>query len=379
MASLTTESLLKIYSEKLLDACTNDKETIDVQALLLKLAKVINSKAQLKRILLNFSKDTSSELRKLAFDFFIDINELPKLVLQVKATEYFEQRYPGSSVVFSEKLNGVQLGSIAEVTSIIGKKIRFYIKTHRKGLLSQFSSTAKPVDLTEIFLYKFLEKIGFGPEVHFFYSNPEEFYICTRDAGDIDSQSNMSFMTFSNFIDSDATKQIVERVRSMDPCNETIDYDTDKFMLAIVEIDILCRLFDMHDVLKNADNFGFILNSNRIERFSIIDFSPTSYGLCGDEIYKGFIEGNGVFLHHRNNEPALKYILCSRSIDKRRELGQRAFQQMGDLRIHVITIFEFLKLLVQNDEELSAQLLGIERKTQNWLQAIDQFRELLQK
>jgi hypothetical protein len=136
MASLTTESLLKIYSEKLLDACTNDKETIDVQALLLKLAKVINSKAQLKRILLNFSKDTSSELRKLAFDFFIDINELPKLVLQVKATEYFEQRYPGSSVVFSEKLNGVKLGSIAEVTTIIGKKIRFYIKTHRKGLLS---------------------------------------------------------------------------------------------------------------------------------------------------------------------------------------------------------------------------------------------------
>jgi hypothetical protein len=64
MASLTTESLLKKYSEELLHACTNDKETKDVQILLLQLAKVINSKTQLKRILLNFSKNTTSELRK---------------------------------------------------------------------------------------------------------------------------------------------------------------------------------------------------------------------------------------------------------------------------------------------------------------------------
>ena len=111
--------------------------------------------------------------------------------------------------------------------------------------MTQFTSTAKNVDLTEIFLYKLLEQIGIGPEVHFFYENHKEFFICTRDAGDVANQPNMSFVLFSKFKDSEATKQVVENVRNMNPDNEIIDENADQFMLAIVKIDILCHSWSL--------------------------------------------------------------------------------------------------------------------------------------
>jgi hypothetical protein len=135
----------------------------------------------------------------------------------------------------------------------------------------------------------------------------------------------------------------------------------------------------MDDVLKNDENFGFMLNSDRIEKCCIIDFSPTLYGFNGEAVYKGFIEGNGVFLYNKDSEQAFKYIFCSRSIDKRRQFGQRAFQELGDMGKHVYTAYEFLEQLVENDAGLGTQLFILNNRIRNWLQSMDEFRQLLEK
>ena len=81
--------------------------------------------------------------------------------------------------IFIPKRNGDQLEEFIDLILKNGKKIRYFIKTHRHGTTKTSSST-KDVDLKEVFIYKVLELLGIGEETHFFYDPMIKifFYCC---------------------------------------------------------------------------------------------------------------------------------------------------------------------------------------------------------
>ena len=58
----------------------------------------------------------------------------------------------------------------------------YRIKTHSEGLLKNKSVCAKLINAIELLVYKALEKLRFGCEVHFFGKTLAHFYIATEDA-----------------------------------------------------------------------------------------------------------------------------------------------------------------------------------------------------
>jgi hypothetical protein len=118
------------------------------------------------------------------------LNQQPHEMLQAKATEYFHNIFPNSNIRFFPKKSGVQLGNQALILSKgvsegENNGFLYHVKTHRNGLASETGSScsAKPVDVIELFVYKFLYHLGVGPEVHFFWDNDKDFYIATKDVG----------------------------------------------------------------------------------------------------------------------------------------------------------------------------------------------------
>ncbi len=107
----------------------------------------------------------------------------------------------------------------------------------------------------KVFLYQLLEEIELGPKVHFFLESTKELFVCTEDAGF--SGNEKQFVTFSKFKDVPG----MEIVRSV--TDKSVIDDTDQFIHDIVSIDIVCRLFDLGDVLKNSDNFGIVMDDGR--------------------------------------------------------------------------------------------------------------------
>jgi hypothetical protein len=111
------------------------------------------------------------------------------------ARHYFTNQYEAleSSITFEDKPQGVQTGTIIMFRRADSlREHRFYVKTHLLG--SRFdaeqSFMLRPVDPYEIFVYKFLELTGFGPDVHFFWKSANEFYIATRDVSTCGATEN---------------------------------------------------------------------------------------------------------------------------------------------------------------------------------------------
>jgi hypothetical protein len=269
-----------------------------------------------------FRKFNNNDLRLAIADLIDKIKIGSRQVLEDKAREYFESQFTGCTVEFHNKTSGVRFGTIAHVTHG-DNMMKFYIKTHRNGLATQSSGTIKPVDLSEVFLYKLLEYAGAGPEVHFFYNDEKDFYICTRDATE---HFNATWWLLSQMKENESTNHIVESIRQMNADNETnlLNDNIDRVMLGFSQADMLCHIFDMTDVLKNDGNFGFILDSNNaILRLCVVDFSVNITVNSGTEKYNRFLQGNGVFLYNMND--MYRYLLCQRDVENRRELARRAW------------------------------------------------------
>ena len=90
-------------------------------------------------------------------------------------------RFKDCHYQLKHKTGGVQMGLRALVT-FPGTQtpITYYVKTHSRGLASERSSAAKRVNSQELVVYKLLESLGFGCEVHFFERSPQCLYRYAR-------------------------------------------------------------------------------------------------------------------------------------------------------------------------------------------------------
>jgi hypothetical protein len=225
-----------------------------------------------------------------AYNALDKIKELPNALIQSKIIEYFQDISKIGKILDIRKKpegKGVQFGAIVDIETKLSNIVQFYVKTHQNGLLSQtMNTTVKPVDLKELFAYKFLELCGISPEVHFFYDDEKYFYIATKNDG-YSQDGSVEFITYEN-----AKKEV-------NFYNNNADLISSSFFLT----DMYSRILDIGDVLTNSSNIGFIkVKQNHFfayeyNYFRIIDFrtpSTRSYYKINN-IYKGWISGNNQY------------------------------------------------------------------------------------
>ncbi len=202
-----------------------------------------------------------------------------------KAKTYFNGIYTETIQLFNfkDKEGGKQSGKIMTIKYQNEKEEKYYIKTHQNGTQEQSRSTKKSsqaVDPKEIFMYKVLEFIGIGPEVHFF-GDPKirgNCYIATKDAG---GEKN-EFFTYRELRD-----------------NKKINKNDEYVIKGLTIADILSRIFNITDVIDNKSNFGFV-----DQKIKIIDFlCPRRYNVSYkiNDIFLGFLQGNGSYHYDLND------------------------------------------------------------------------------
>lgn len=259
--------------------------------------------------------------------------------LENSTRNYFERLFPNTKVAFRIKPSGVQLGTIVTVIELSGKIHKFYVKTHSEGKLRTKSSGAKTIDPRELLIYKILEKLKLAPEVHFMARSPEDVYIATRDAGE-DGQ----FFLFQQATEGDqrfgeslwgSLGTIKDSVRENDwediERRLLTDPIAQNFVQQIATLDILSRLFRLHDFLNNTENFGFSRDLDGFYRVRVLDFRLHDNIVEFDESYfRSFLAGNGLF-NYAAAHNTLGFILRNRTQAKRVEAALHTFQH-GNLR-----------------------------------------------
>ncbi len=167
-------------------------------------------------------------------------------------------------------------------------RIRYFIKTHQHGSTSATSST-KPVDLKEIFVYKVLEYIGYGSKVHYFYnpivSTPSGFFIATQDAGFTRIPGKgKNFEIFSHIAETYETTYT------------QIEHNNARRNL--IALDMLTRILRVSDTITNPDNYGRVTVDGERTKWKLLDFriqSEPDITYLRGEIFKDFCDGNGIF------------------------------------------------------------------------------------
>jgi hypothetical protein len=244
-----------------------------------------------KSILNTIRKNTKNNeiIKNYCLDIGDSLTDLPHLMLKNRIKEYFKNEAKiGTVFGIDEKKegNGRQLGAVIKVkTYTYNDVLQFYVKTHQYGLLSQtMTSAAKPVDLKELFAYKFLNLCGITPEVHFFYDDSVNFYIATKNDGYSQSGST-EFVTYDKAIKDESFSKINKEVLQ------------GSFELA----DFYSRVMVLEDVLTNSGNFGFIWDKEsgyENTKFKLVDFqapgSKVSYKLNGN-LFGGWETANGSY------------------------------------------------------------------------------------
>ena len=179
-----------------------------------------------------------------------------------------------------------------------------------------------------MFMYKVLEKVGYGPKVEFLlvknFANLDGeidgVMIASQDSGfSKDPSKNKKFQTFAEL--------------NIDP-NEDFDVEKETRKDLIV-IDILSRVFGLSDVMTNFGNFGKVIISQDEEilkeKWKVLDFSVPALRkirkklhdskdrylyqvLYKEPIVDSFINGNGSH-SYSNNEVVVKILTDEQTID----------------------------------------------------------------
>lgn len=207
--------------------------------------------------------------------------ELDK-IMEDNIISYFNKIYINHRFEFLKKTNGVQSGKIVKITNINNKEeIRYYVKTHQHGSTS-VSSTKEPLDIKELYIYKLLEKLKIGSEVHWFESDIFEnsIYIATKELN-----------------------------------NNDINIDKE-----VIKLDIITRILRLNDVMSNKSNIlQHIDKKGYIIDFRIFKIIGRKNPYLYDDIYDSFINGNETInydydiyfnkiMSPENNENKIKYL-----------------------------------------------------------------------
>ena len=250
--------------------------------------------------------------------------------------DYFSDLFPGSTITSQMKMNGVQMGEIFFIEEPNGSKHKFYVKTHSKGTLSSQSTAAKQVYPGELLVYKMMEELGIGCEVHFCARSPEDVYIATRDARD-----GGVFHLFDQAIKDDegigaelwgGLGRLDKSPRSGNGKRIEAELPEDPVATNFVEqtsvLDLITRIMRLCDLLNNPENFGFQKREGHDWTVRPIDFrirdkkSPEEEG----NIFQSFLDGNGVFRYWTAHK-SLRFVLYDRSREGR---VQTAFQILSE-------------------------------------------------
>jgi hypothetical protein len=227
--------------------------------------------------------------------------------------EHFSQKYEiyESEVKILPKATGQQVGAkiVIPDSANPGKLKTFYVKSHQ-----EFSSKSHPqlgtrtsnglgsVDLKELFMYKVLEKVGYGPKVEFVIDKDiagsrveEGVMIITQDSG-YTKTPELKQKSFRDF------KDIKDQI---DP--ELAGPETRRDLIAI---DMLSRIFCLGDVMVNEGNFGRVdrvnLQTKELmpEKWKILDFTAPKVAKgkehLGDRkyLYGPYYGGDRVSIEH---------------------------------------------------------------------------------
>lgn len=284
------------------------KEAIAVKTWLNKLNELTNdidpSKKQvLKEISNSFRKNKllSREISDLPADIIESLEKMPTLMIESKIKEYFTLKYPGAKITILPKQGGDQFGKtiLIKTNEADPKNFQYYVKTHQNGLQNKTQgSTTKPVDLKELFVYKFLELSGIGSEVHFFYDDVKYFYIATKNEG-YSMDGSLSFITYAMAQNKD---------KNFYTNNQRLVQES--FLLA----DFYTRLLLLDDVFSQGGNIGFINYQGQYVNngFRIIDFRTPKIQLIDYQlpnIFAGWECGNN---HFSYTDPLANNIILSK-------------------------------------------------------------------
>ena len=251
--------------------------------------------------------------------------------------EHFSQEYGinESEVKILPKATGQQVGAkiVIPDSANPGKLKTFYVKSHQ-----EFSSKSHPqlgtrtsnglgfVDLKELFMYKVLEKVGYGPKV--------EFAIDKDVAGSRVEEGIMIITQDSGYTKSPELKQ--KSFRDFKDIKDGINPDlvSPETRRDLIAIDMLSRVFCLGDVMVNEGNFGRVdrvdLQTKELmpEKWKILDFTAPKvakgkehlgeqkylygpyYGSDRVSIDHGFKTGN--FSHDYQEESPVSKILRSK-------------------------------------------------------------------
>jgi hypothetical protein len=235
---------------------------------------------------------------------------------------------------------GDQLGTVVIVHTAHAedKKIKYFVKTHSKGLKSGNSSAAQPFVPQELMVYKVLEGLGIGCKSHFFGRDGKHFYIATLDAN-----TEGEFKEYSKF-DRGRPDEVAsiwgrlinlnENARKNEVGHEAIEENisTDpiakRFIHQVSLLDILARLMKLTDLQTNGDNFGFVVRQHDdLPSLRVIDFrlhEAADFSVNVDH-FGGFLVGNGFFNYH-DADKAVCYALRNRPVQHRVAEVRRIFE-----------------------------------------------------
>jgi len=250
--------------------------------------------------------------------------------------EYFAQKYqlPIELIKCLPKIQGQQIGAkvIIKRAPEDQNPIFFYVKAHQEfcskshpQFISATSDKTGHVNIKELFLYKVLEYIGYGPKTHFIIDRniaqsrvEEGIMIATQELGYTKrpQQIRKSFKIFG---------ELRERLQAQ-PIG-SIDASTKRDIIAI---DILSRAFLLADVMINQGNFGrvdsCVLGGSPDApskcKWKIIDFTAPElradsangyiyerYYQRGVDIFHSFQVGNSSHCYQRDGLEIICHIL----------------------------------------------------------------------
>ena len=189
-------------------------------------------------------------------------------VIQAAVREYFLYQHGKAGldeglfdIKFSPKKSGVQTGFTCDVDNGT-QTARYYIKTHQYGPTEDNPKSMKAPDTKELFVYKLLNRIGIGPQVHFIIPSQgtnKTIYIATKDC---------HLVLLSNL--------------TKDTANNN----------ALLQLDLISRILCLRDCATNSSNCGQVGEAAMIVDFRI---EKQSWGYAKPDILVKFYEGNSEF------------------------------------------------------------------------------------
>lgn len=268
------------------------------------------------------------------------ISAVPYNRINESSARYFQDKYPGSSITLADKQGGVQLGTVVRIQTIDGRTLKYYVKTHSSGLISDKSSPAKTLRPQELMVYKVLEELGAGCESLFFGRDDKNFYIATLDAN-----TEGNFKEYSKF-DRDQLEDITplwgyltelsDFAHENEANHEAVEAEVardqiaENFIFQISYLDVLARLMRLVDLQTNGTNYGFLQKSQSLPTLKVIDFRLRDLEEEDDfkiteKHFRGFLKGNGSF-HYITADKAICYALRNRPTPIRVEQVRKVFE-----------------------------------------------------